>query len=142
MLVPTVFTDNFVDDMFDDFFKPVHHTAAPRPQAMNVDVKEFEDHYEIDLQLPGYKKEDIKADLKDGYLTIVAEHKVTNENQNNGHYLRRECFYGQVQRSFYVGEDVEQQDITAGFEDGILKIGVQKKEKKPAVDERKYITIN
>ncbi len=143
MLMPTLFKDNFVEDLFDDFFAPVRrmNPAANRAVAMNADVQEFDDHYEIDLQLPGYKKEDIKADLKDGYLTVSATRTENNEEKKEGKYLRRECYYGQTQRSFYVGDLVQHEDIHAGFENGILKLTVPKKERRPEIEEKKYITI-
>lgn len=145
MLMPTLFRDNFVEDLFDDFFgTPTKRlgVSGSRNVVMNADVKEFDDHYEIDLQLPGYKKEDIKADLKDGYLTVTAAHTENNEDKKEGRYLRRECYYGQMQRSFYVGDQTEYEDIHAGFENGILKLAVAKKEKKPEIEEKKYITID
>lgn len=145
MLMPSLFHDNFVEDLFDDFFgTPARRTASSnmRSVAMNADVKEYDDHYEIHLQLPGYKKEDVKADLTDGYLTISAVHKQESDNsKESGKYIRRECFYGQMQRSFYVGDQVQYEDIHASFENGILKLTVAKKEEKPEVDQKKYIPI-
>lgn len=144
MLMPSIFRDNFVDDLFDSFFAaPSRYTTrSQRAVSMNADVKEFDDHYEINLQLPGYTKEDIKADLSDGYLTINASHKEENKQDNeDGKYIRRECYYGQLQRSFYVGDQVEQEDIRAAFENGILKLAVAKKEAKPQVEQKKYIPI-
>ena len=144
MLMPSIFRDNFVDDLFDSFFAaPTRYTArSQRAVSMNADVKEFDDHYEINLQLPGYKKEDVKADLTDGYLTITASYKEeTNPAPEDGKYIRRECYYGQMQRSFYVGDQIEQEDIHAGFENGILKLVVAKKEAKPQVEQKKYIPI-
>ena len=100
------------------------------------------DGYEIHIELPGYKKEDVRAELKDGNLTISATSNTENEQKDeNGKFIRRERFYGNCSRSFYVGEHVEQTDIKAKFEDGILKVFVPKKEAKPAVEEKKYITI-
>ena len=146
MLMPTLFRDNFVEDLFDDFFGTPARRLAPvgggRNVVMNADVQEFDDHYEIDLQLPGYKKEDINAELKDGYLTVTASHNENKEEKKEGRYLRRECYYGQMQRSFYVGDQVEYEDIHAGFENGILKLSVAKKEKKPEVETRKFISID
>ena len=109
---------------------------------MRTDVKENENGYELHIDLPGYKKEDVQAQLKEGYLTITAASK-TNEDQKDeaGKFIRRERYYGSCSRSFYVGEDIEQEDIKAKFEDGILKISVPKKEAKPEVEENKFITI-
>lgn len=145
MLVPSIFEHNFVDDIFDDVFAvPFSYTKAnakPAVSSMNVDVQEFDDRYQLDLELPGYQKEDIQAELKDGYLTINAEHTDTNEEKEEGKYIRRERFYGKCQRSFYVGEEIKQEDIQAKFENGILEVIVPKKEAKPAVEEHKYISI-
>lgn len=138
MLMPTLFRNNSFEDLFDDFFNAPMRT---RNVAMNADVQEFDDHYEIDLQLPGYSKEDIKADLKNGYLTVSAMKNENHEEKKEGRYLRRECYYGQMQRSFYVGDQTEYEDIHAGFENGILKLSVAKKVKKPEIEEKKYINI-
>ena len=109
---------------------------------MRTDVKESETGYELDIDLPGYKKENVKAELKDGYLKISAESRQDNdEKDENGKYIRRERYYGTCSRSFYVGEEVTQEDIRARFEDGILKVSVPKKEAKPAIEESKYIAI-
>lgn len=109
---------------------------------MSTDVKENDRGYELHIELPGYKKEDVKAELKDGTLTINASMKKENdEKDENGKYIRRERYCGNCSRSFYVGDAIEQEDIKAKFEDGILKVFVPKKEAKPAVEEKKYITI-
>lgn len=107
---------------------------------MSTDVREKDGSFELDIDLPGYKKEDVKAELKDGYLTVSA---VRNENKDekdeNGKYLRRERFCGSCSRSFYVGENITEEDIKAKFEDGILKISVPKKA--PEIPSPKYIAI-
>ena len=108
---------------------------------MKTDVKETDKGYELDIELPGYQKEDVKAQLKDGYLTVQAAKNVNNDEKNNeGAYIRRERYEGTMSRSFYVGEDVTEADIQAKFENGILKLSVPKKEAKK-VEENKYITI-
>ena len=145
MLMPSIFGENLFDDFFDDFARPVRHVArysAPTTTVMKTDVKETDTGYELDIDLPGYKKEDVKIQLKDGYLSINAESRTDNdEKDDNGKYIRRERYYGACSRSFYVGKDLTQEDIKAKFEDGILKVSVPKKEAKPAVEENKYITI-
>lgn len=145
MLVPSIFENNFVDDIFDDVFSaPFGFSRAGAKAAvssMNADVQEFEDRYQLDLELPGYQKEDIQAELKDGYLTINAEHTDTKEEKEDGKYIRRERFSGKCQRSFYVGDDITHEDIQAKFENGILEVIIPKKEAKPAVEEHKYISI-
>ena len=109
---------------------------------MRTDIKETDAGYELDVDLPGYKKENVQAQLKEGYLTITAKcQKNDDEKDKDGKYIRRERYYGTCSRSFYVGEDLTQEDIKARFEDGILKLTVPKKEAKPKVEENKFITI-
>ena len=145
MLMPSIFGENLFDDLFDDFARPMNviRYANPTPSAMKTDVKETDAGYELDIDLPGYKKEDVKAELKDGYMTISAEKKSEDgeKDEKSGKYLRRERYYGSCSRSFYVGEDITEEDIKAKFEDGILKIAVPKKEPQPAVDQTKTIAI-
>ncbi|MCI7062638.1 MAG: Hsp20/alpha crystallin family protein [Lachnospiraceae bacterium] len=145
MLMPSIFGENLFDDLFDDFARPMNviRYANPTPSAMKTDVKETDAGYELDIDLPGYKKEDVKAELKDGYMTISAEKKSedSEKDEKSGKYLRRERYYGSCSRSFYVGEDITEEDIKAKFEDGILKIAVPKKEPQPAVDQTKTIAI-
>lgn len=145
MLIPSVFGESLFDDLFDSFARPANTTARYNDMNVNVmrtDIKESDAGYELDIDLPGYKKENVKAELKEGYLTITAATNRSNEQKNeNGKYLRRERYYGTCSRSFYVGEEVEQEDIKAKFEDGILKVFVPKKEAKPQVEDKKYITI-
>ncbi|MDY3730518.1 MAG: Hsp20/alpha crystallin family protein, partial [Candidatus Choladocola sp.] len=109
---------------------------------MRTDVKEHDDKYEVDIELPGFKKEDVKAELKDGYLTITALKEVKNEQKNeNGKYVRRERYTGNMSRSFYVGDKVTQEEIRAKFEDGILKLQIPKKDPKKQVEDKHYVTI-
>ena len=110
---------------------------------MNTDIKESDAGYQIDMELPGFKKEDIKADLTDGYLTIQASHNENKEEKDDKtKYIRRERFSGCYERSFYVGDALTQEDIKAKFNDGVLTVNVPKKEAKPAVEEKKYISID
>ncbi len=114
---------------FDDFARPYKIASGYTQPAsvMKTDVKETEDSYELDVDMPGFKKEDVKAELKDGYLTINASTKnESNEKDKKGKYVRRERYYGSCSRSFYVGKEVKQEDIKAKFEDGVLKISVPK----------------
>ena len=109
---------------------------------MHTDIRETDTDYIIDMELPGFKKEDVEAELKDGYLTVRAEHNTTNdEKDKEGHYIRKERYYGNFARSFYVGETVTQDDIKAAFKDGILTLDVPKKEPEPKVEEKKLISI-
>ena len=146
MLMPSIFNDNLFDDFFDF---PFYDDKADRKiqrklyghhagNLMKTDIKEFADGYELQMDLPGYKKEEIQAALHNGYLTISATKSV--EEKEEGKYLRRERYTGSCQRSFYVGEYLRQEDIKAGFQDGILTLFVPK-EDKTKVEEKKYITI-
>ena len=109
---------------------------------MRTDVKDTASAYEIEIELPGVKKENVKAELKNGYLTITASTGSNKEEkQENGTYIRRERYAGTCSRSFYVGDEMKQEDIKAKFEDGVLKITVPKKEEKPVVENNSYITI-
>ena len=145
MLMPSIFGENLFDSFFDDFARPMRNMVQytmPTSSAMRTDVRETESGYELDIDLPGYKKEDVKAELKDGYMTVSAQRQSDNDTKNeNGKYLRRERYYGSCSRSFYVGEEVTEEDIQARFEDVILKIAVPKKEATPAVEETRRIAI-
>ena len=145
MLVPSIFGEDLFDSFFEDFARPTRNVArynAPAANVMRTDVKETETGYELDVDLPGYKKENVQVELKDGCLTVTAKTAQSkDEKDENGRYIRRERYSGTCSRSFYVGEDIEQTDIKAKFEDGILKLSVPKKEAKPKVEENRYITI-
>lgn len=145
MLVPSIFGESLFDDFFNDFARPANTSARYHDMTagiMRTDVKENDTGFELDIDLPGCKKENVKAELKDGYLTITAETNTSNEEKDdNGKYIRRERYYGTCSRNFYVGENVEQEDIKAKFEDGILKVFVPKKEAKPQIENKKYIQI-
>ena len=151
MLMPSIFGndmfgDFFTDPWFDDKeFKDMQkklygHRAK---NVMSTDVKEVENGYELEMDLPGFKKDEIKASVENGYLTISAARGLDEDEKDkkSGKYIRRERYTGSCQRSFYVGEDVTEEDIKAEFKHGILKLFVPKKEVKPAVEEKKYISI-
>lgn len=109
---------------------------------MKTDIKDTDQGYEITMNLPGVKKEDVKAELKDGYLTISAtSNSNKDEKDNNGRYIRRERYSGSCSRSFYVGDQITEADIKARFENGTLTMQIPKKEEKPAVEDKKYIAI-
>ena len=146
MFVPTLYHDNSFDD-FDNFFglmdmpqrrDPLFGKRADR--LMRTDVRETETGYELDIDLPGFKKEDVKAELKDGYLTISAQKSLEKKDgKEEGRYLRRERYSGSLSRSFYVGDALTEEDVKAKFENGILQISLPKKE--AAVPEKKTIMI-
>ena len=139
--VPSIFREmDQMDSMFEDMFNMNGFGLGNR--AMSTDVKEEQNHYQIEIELPGYNKEDIHADLKDGYLTISAEHKEENEKKDHkGNYIRRERRYGNCSRSFYVGKEMTEEDIKASFKNGILTLLVPKKEPTTEVEQKKYIAI-
>lgn len=146
MLAPSIFSKNFVDDIFDDVFPFGRNLNFRFPQAdvsaMNADVQEFDDRYQLDIELPGVKKDDIRAQVNDGYLIVSATNAINKEEKDEkGKYIRKERRYGSFQRSFYIGKAVEQEDIKASFENGILRLEIPKKVSKPEVEEKKYISI-
>ena len=145
MLMSSILGESLFDEFFDDFAKPVKRVVKynqPTVTVMRTDVKESDAGYELHIELPGYKKEDVRAELKEGNLTISATRKTETEHKDeNGKFIRRERFNGNCSRTFYVGDTVEQTDIKAKFEDGILKVFVPKKEVNPAVEEKQYITL-
>ena len=143
MLMPSIFGENLFDDWMDFSFPPFDRDfyGNSSRSVMKTDVKETDKGYELDIELPGYQKEDVKAQLKDGYLTVQAVKNVNNDTKNEeGTYIRRERYAGTMSRSFYVGDNVTEADIQAKFENGVLKLAVPKKEAKK-VEENKYIAI-
>ncbi|MCR5503265.1 MAG: Hsp20/alpha crystallin family protein [Lachnospiraceae bacterium] len=149
MLVPSIFGEDLFDSFFDDFAYPARRVPKDKEarqlwnaNAMRTDVKETDTGFELDIDLPGYKKEEVSAELKEGYLTIKAETKNEhNEEDKKKKYIRQERYFGSCQRSFYVGEDVTEEDIKAKFDNGTLKLFVPKKEHKEEVPEKKFIAI-
>ena len=147
LYTPSILRTNLFNDLFDDdFFRtPFSHLDTFKGNAgelMRTDVKENKDSYELQMSLPGIEKKDIKASLKDGYMTINASTAADNkEKDEEGHYIRRERYQGSVSRTFYVGEAVKEEDIKAKFENGILTLTVPKKAEEPKVEEQKYIAI-
>ena len=147
-MLSRLFGEDLFDEMFEDPFEmmPVfsHHNPLYGKHAkalMKTDVREKDNAYELDIDLPGFKKEEIQAQISNGYLTVSASKDLDKEQKNNdGRYIRRERYSGACSRSFYVGEDVTEKDITAKFEDGILRLTVPKKEAK-ALPEPNRISI-
>ena len=125
-------------DLFDDFFEDDFFPKKER-NLMRTDVVEKKDRFILDIDLPGFEKEDIKLSLNNGYLNISA--KTEREEKEDGKILRRERFYGDCSRSFYIGEDIKEEDIEAKFKNGILKIEVPKKEESNKAKEVKQIEI-
>ncbi len=144
MLMPSIFGENLFNDDWMNFGFPEVDKALYGKHAGNVmktDVKETETGYEVDIDLPGFKKDEINAKLDNGYLTISAAKGLDKDEQDkNGKYIRRERYAGSMSRSFYVGDGVTEEDIKAKYEDGILRLVVPKKDAK-AVENKKYIAI-
>ena len=136
-MLPSSFGESLFDDLFDDDFMrfPVWGGRDPlygknAKNLMKTDVRETENTYEVDVDLPGFKKDEISVDLQDGYLTIRASKGLDKDQKDKeGKYIRQERYAGACSRSFYVG-DVEADQIAAKYEDGILKISLPKQEKK------------
>jgi len=141
MFMPAIFKNDLFDDFFDDFGGYKRRPPMGAVTVMRTDVKETENAYELEIELPGCSKENVSAELKEGYLTIKAEIKSEEENEKKAQYLRRERFFGVCSRSFYVGEALTEEDITARFENGILKLNIPKKQPEAKIPERKLIAI-
>ncbi|MDE6699886.1 MAG: Hsp20/alpha crystallin family protein [Acetatifactor sp.] len=144
MLMPSIFGENLFDDFFGFAYPTRSFQRVDIGEIMKTDVRESDTGYELDISLPGYKKEDVKAELKDGYLTINASTSLDKDekDEKTGKYIRRERYSGSCSRSFYVGKNMTEEDIKAKFEDGVLKLSVPKKDAKPAIEEKKYIAID
>ena len=143
MLMPSIFGENLFDDWMDFSFPDIDKTLYGKhaKNMMKTDVKETDQGYEVAIDLPGFKKDDIKLELNDGYLTISAEKGLDkDEKDKENRYIRRERYAGSMSRSFYVGESLTEQDIHAKYENGILTLDVPKEDKK-AVPEKRYIAI-
>lgn len=141
MLLPSIFGESLLDEFFDHPHQRTHFQSHAS-EMMKTDVKDLGNVYEMTMNLSGIKKENVKAELKDGYLTIGATSaSQRDEKDSDGVYIRRERYAGTCSRSFYVGEDVKQEDIKARFEDGTLKLQVPKNNKEVVVENPNYITI-
>ena len=137
--------NNYGYDLFDELFKDPFFTPAPgnnTSSMMKTDIREQGNYYFLDIDLPGFAKENVRAELKDGYLTISADRADTpEEQQTKGKYLRRERFVGTCKRSFFIGEDIRQEDIRATFKDGVLILAVPKEAPKKEEEKPVYIPI-
>ena len=149
-------TSIFGEDLFDNFMKDfpffddntesnVEKKLYGRrgKNLMKTDIKETEGGYELEMDLPGFTKDEIKVSLENGYMTISAAKGLDKDEQDkkSGRYIRKERYAGSCERSFYVGEDITEEDIKGEFKHGILKLFVPKKEAKPAVEQKKYVSI-
>lgn len=136
-MLPSIFGENLFDDFFSDPFEmmapqgrnPLYGKHAKN--VMKTDVRETEDSYELDIDLPGFKKEDVSVELKDGYLTIQASKSLDKDEQDkHGRYIRQERYSGSSSRSFYIGEGIKPEDVKGKFENGILQLSIPKEAQK------------
>ena len=129
---------NVFDEMFDDFFPKEPSYAA---NVMRTDVYEKDGYYNLDIELPGYSKEDVSMEIIDGYLNIKATHNVSNEEKDSkGNLIRSERRFGSCSRSFYVGDNIKAEDVKAKFDNGILNIVMPSKEQK-SIETKQTVTI-
>ena len=147
MMMPSIFRENLFDDLMESFAFPTFPDVdralygKNAKKLMKTDVQETQDGYVVDIDLPGFKKEEIQMQLENGYLTVNASKGLEKEEKNeDGRYVRRERYAGSMSRSFYVGENVTENDIHPKYENGILTFSLPKEEKR-AVEEKKYIAI-
>ena len=151
MLMPSIFGENLFDDFFDFPYwddkeerklekKLYGHRAK---NLMKTDIRETDTDYKLEIDLPGFKKDEVKVALENGYLTISAAKGLDQDEQEKetGKYIRRERYAGACERSFYVGDGLATEDIKGEFKHGILKLTIPKKEVKPAVEKKNYISI-
>ena len=129
-------------DLWDEMFSDPFFTGERESKLMKTDIKEKKDKYIVDIDLPGYEKEDIKIEIDNGYLIVNAKTSHHKDEKEEGKYVRKERFVGECSRSFYVGEDVKQDDIKASFKNGTLKIEIPKKDEPKELPEKKYIPID
>ena len=152
MLMPSIFGEDLFDNFIKDFpfFDDNTESNVEKKlygrrgkNLMKTDIKETEGGYELEMDLPGFTKDEIKVSLENGYMTISAAKGLDKDEQDkkSGRYIRKERYAGSCERSFYVGEDITEEDIKGEFKHGILTLNVPKKEAKPAVETNKYIAI-
>lgn len=150
MYYPSLFNGDFTNDLFDEVFNfPVDYGKRLRNEMLDkkrctTDIKEFDDRYELEMEFPGFDKSDIKAELKNGYLIVSAEHNEKKDTEDETaeaaegaeakkepKYICRERFHGKFERSFYVGKDLSKEDIKAQYSNGILTLVIPKKVSRP-----------
>ena len=158
-MLPSIFGEDLFDDWMNDYFpfgrdfdKEFSKALAPTERAlygkhaknlMKTDVRETDDSYEVDMDLPGFKKDEVKVQLADGYLTIEAAKGLDKDEKDkkSGKYIRRERYAGSMSRSFYVGKELEHEDIHAKYDNGVLVVTLPKEAKKKVPEEKKFISI-
>ena len=127
-------------DLWDEMFRDPFFTEG-ESKLMKTDIKEKKDKYLIDIDLPGYEKDGIKVEIQDGYLTVHAKINKSEDDNEKGKYVRKERYTGECSRSFYVGDNVKEEDIKAKFTNGTLTLEIPKKEEKKEIEQKKYIPI-
>ena len=142
MLMPSIFSRDFMDDLFD-MPQRTYPKSYSANGLMKTDIKESEEGFTVEMDLPGFCREDISAELKDGYLTVTATAKKAEENTSDKKekFVQKERFHATCNRSFYVGDNMKQEDIKAKLENGVLTLQVPKKEEIPEEQTKKFITI-
>lgn len=136
--------DEFMEEPFERFFQPEHDVVFGKrgKNLLKTDVKEKNGNYEVEMDLPGFHKEDVKVQLENGYLTVSASRGMNKDKKDNeGNYIRRERYAGECARSFYVGDAVKQEEVKAKFENGILTLTIPKKQEKKALPSSNFIAI-
>ena len=148
MMMPSIFGENLFDDFMEGFSVPMFPDidrelyGKHAKNMMKTDVRENEDGYEVAMDLPGFKKDEITMQLHDGYLTIQAAKGLDrDEKDEQGRFVRRERYAGSMSRSFFIGDSVKEEDIHPKYENGILSFEVPKMEKKAVEDRNRYIAI-
>ncbi len=146
MLLPSIFGENLLDDWmsfpkmeFPEVNRKLYNNR--NSQVMRTDIHENDEGYEVDIELPGYKKDEIELTLENGYMSVSASKSEENsEKDDKGKVIRQERYMGSMQRSFYVGDELTEEDIKAKYEDGVLKLSVPKKDA-PEIPQKKTIAI-
>ena len=151
MLAPSIFEENFIDDLFGfpymKEFEDMEHGMERKlygrkaGRMMKTDIREKDDNYEVSIDLPGFKKEDITVELNDGYITISASKNLDRDEDKKGKLIRQERYAGSMTRSFYIGENVEKEDIEATYRHGVLTLTVPKKALDKKIPEKNLIAI-
>ena len=139
MLLPSVFSNDFFDDFFD---RSRMNDDFTRAGNMLSDIRELDDSYQIDMQLPGYSKDDVEVEIKDGYLTVSANREEnSDEKDKDGKFIRKECYRGSCARRFYVGEHINKDNVKASFRDGMLTLVMPKQEALPKNETKQLVEI-
>ncbi len=142
MLVPRKNSFDLFDDFFEDEFFPRHEFIPKKERnLMKTDIKEKKDKYILEIDLPGFEKDKINLSLENGYLNIHAKVNKEEKKEDDEKYVRKERFYGECSRSFYIGEDIKENEIHAEFKNGTLKLEIPKKEEEDKSRQVKQIPI-